>query len=97
MSYDVASCLCDETEVIFDDYLAQITLPIFYVGAAGGTGSSGEYTLTLTASNDISSHIVTLTPETPYRDFGHADLFMAAEASTLVWEPIRVWLDQHQE
>jgi hypothetical protein len=98
LGYDVTSCLCDETDVVFDDYLDLITLPIFYIGAAGGTGSSGEFTLTLTASNDLKSHIVTLAPaDATHRDFGHAGLFMSEQATNLVWDPLRIWLQQHQD
>jgi len=93
---DVSSCLCNEQDVSFDDHLKQITLPIFYLGAAGGTGSSGEYTLTLTSSTDINTHIISKeTYENRFRDFGHGDLFMADEASSLVWEPLAQWLTMH--
>lgn len=95
-TFDVLTCLCNEVDVSFDDYLDQITVPIFYLGAAGGTGYQGEYSLTLTSSDDVTSHIVTLEPEERrFVDFGHADLFLASEASTLVWEPLRQWLVAH--
>ena len=96
VALDATTCLCNEKDVVFDDYLDQISLPIFYLGAAGGTGTAGEYTMSLTTSNDVSSHIVTMeTHENNFRDFGHADLFLADDASTLAWDPLAQWLLSH--
>jgi hypothetical protein len=42
----------------FADHLGDITVPILYTGAAGGFGPWDEYTTTLTASKDVTIHIV---------------------------------------
>ena len=82
----------------FDNHLNDITVPVLYVGAGGGFGTNGLYTLTLLGSQDVSSFIVSFYP--PYRaglDFGHADLFNAQDAANLVWSPIYQWLSHHVE
>lgn len=94
--YEYHACMCGEEEVDIDDYLDQISLPIFYLGAAGGTGQSGLYTTGLTASTDISSHIVMLQgSDAPFADFGHAELFMARDAADLAWSHVSDWLLAH--
>ncbi len=62
----------------------------------------GCYTTTLTASNDITTHLVQLqSPEDQAIDFGHADLFLASkpggDAETLVWQPILDWIMARQQ
>jgi hypothetical protein len=80
----------------FDDHLNDVTVPVFYVGAAGGFGASGLYSLTLLGSKDVSSHIISLLPPAQAAmDFGHVDLFRARDAQSLVWTPIYDWLSQH--
>ena len=87
---------CYDVVAPFDDHLAEVTLPILYVGAAGGWGERGYYAVTLTGSTDITKFIVQLHPNTePELDFGHADLFTATNADTLVWKPILDWLVAH--
>lgn len=82
-------------ETPYDDYLADITLPVLYVGAAGGMGEHGAYTTTLLGSSDVTIQVVTLAPAGAVAlDFGHADLIWADNAETLVWEPIYNWLQQ---
>ena len=94
--YEFDACICGETEVSLDDYLDQISLPIFYLGAAGGFGQLGLYTTELTSSTDISSHVVMLRgADSPFADFGHADLFMARDAAELAWSPLSDWLLAH--
>jgi hypothetical protein len=80
----------------FDDHLDDVTLPVLYVGAAGGFGRTGLYSLTLLGSTDISSDIVGFYPPAQTAlDFGHVDLFFARDAAQLVWSPIEQWLAQH--
>ena len=82
----------------FNNHLNDITVPVLYVGAGGGFGSNGLYTLTLLGSQDVSSLIVSFyPPEQAAFDFGHVDLFHAQHADDLVWSPIYQWLSQHVE
>jgi hypothetical protein len=83
-------------DVHFDDHLAQITVPVLYVGAGGGFGEYGVYTTTLLGSTDVTTRIVDLKPPAErLADFGHADLFIGSNAQTLVWQPILSWLRTH--
>ena len=94
---DQEKVTCYDVVAPFDDHLAQVTLPILYVGAAGGFGERGYYAVTLTGSTDITKSIVQLHPNSePELDFGHADLFTATDAETLVWKPILEWLVAHR-
>jgi hypothetical protein len=85
-------------DVSFDDHIRDITVPIFNLGAAGGTGLGGNYTATLTASEDLQSFVVQMLPDDQWMyDFGHADLFTATDAATQVWQPILTWIMEHRE
>ena len=87
---------CDEQDVPWDDHLEDITNPILYVGAGGGFGEYGLYTTTLLGSTDVTTRIVDLQPDTArLLDFSHADLFIATDAETLVWDPILDWILAH--
>lgn len=94
---DQEKVTCYDVVAPFDDHLAEVTLPILYVGAAGGWGERAYYAVTLTGSTDITKSIVQLHPNSePELDFGHADLFTATNAETLVWQPILNWLVTHK-
>ncbi len=91
--FDVDAVLCGAVNVPFDNHLREIAFPILYVGAGGGFGEYGYYTTSLTASKDITKFTVIFQPDAQRMlDFGHADLFMAKGAETLVWQPILEWL-----
>ncbi|HEV7507372.1 MAG TPA: hypothetical protein VGS07_20975 [Thermoanaerobaculia bacterium] len=93
---DADASTCGSTPVDFDDHLAQIKVPILYMGAGGGFGEFGIYTTTLLGSTDKTIHIVHKTSSTQrLSDFGHADLFLANDAQTLVWQPILDWVRTH--
>jgi len=94
---DQEKVTCYDVVAPFDDHLAEVTLPILYVGAAGGFGERGYYAVTLTSSTDITKSIVQLhLDREPALDFGLADLFTATSAETLVWQPILNWLVTHK-
>ncbi len=85
----------------YDDHLEDITIPVFYVGAAGGFGEYGVYTTTLLGSydkdnphnDDVNTLIVELyPPEAAALDYGHIDLLFADNAKSLVWKPIYKWI-----
>lgn len=90
---DGEAIISSAVEVPYDDHLADIKLPVLYVGAAGGMGEHGVYTTTLLGSSDVTVQIVNLAPAgAEALDFGHADLTWADNAEALVWEPIYNWL-----
>ena len=93
--YELYACGCDEEDVSFDDHLSEITVPILYIGAGGATGSVGDYTSSLTASNDITNHLVTIPGADPASDYGHADLWFGYDADELVWDVMRQRLVDH--
>ena len=92
--YELSACICDQADVELDDHLSDIDVPILYVGAGGGFGNTGFYSTTLTASRDITHLNIRIT-KNPFEDFGHADLLMARDAPTLVWQPVYDWLVIH--
>lgn len=87
---------CGEVSVPLLPPLSEITVPIFYLGAAGGFGDYGVYSTTRTRSADISTHIVRqLDPGSEVEDFGHVDLLYGTDAPTLAWQPLSEWILQH--
>ena len=51
--WDTDALFCGAAEISFDNHLQGIAVPILYVGAAGGFGTYGYYTTTLTASTEV--------------------------------------------
>lgn len=94
METEWAVCGDPAHPVPFDDHLGDITVPVFYLGAQGGFGNEGLYTLGLLGSSDVSSHVVSLDGDV-FMDFAHADLFNAYNAPALVWEPVLEWISTH--
>jgi pimeloyl-ACP methyl ester carboxylesterase len=93
---DADAATCGSPAVSFDDHLHDITVPVLYIGAGGGFGEYGLYTLTLLGSTDVTSHIVHQAPaDQRLFDFGHADLFLGNAAQTLAWQPILDWVRAH--
>ncbi len=90
--YEINLAACDEADVLFDDHLGAISVPILYIGAAGGLGAGGVFSTTLTGSRDVRHHVVHIPGSPPLLDYGHADLFLARNAPELVWNPLRDWL-----
>lgn len=94
---DSDSVVCNGVVPPFDDHLKQIKLPIFYLGGAGGAGKEGYFAVGLTGSTDVTKSTIQLHPDDEAAlDFGHADLFTATNAETLVWQPILNWLVSHR-
>ena len=95
---DYCRVIADIEDVPFDDYLAQITVPIFVVGAAGGMGEYAKYGSGLIGSSDLTHHIVQLKPaEEVLLDFAHIDIFLANNAQSQVWQPILDWIISHTQ
>jgi hypothetical protein len=84
-------------DVTWDVHLGDITVPILYVGAAGGFGHSGDYSPAVTASHDVTIHIVQLLSDAQRsEDYGHGDLVEASNAEILVWQPVLAWIKAHK-
>ncbi|OJT24955.1 hypothetical protein BO221_11225 [Archangium sp. Cb G35] len=92
---DTFAMWCGAPAVPYDDHLAWVRVPVLYVGAAGGMGGYGLHSLSLLGSTDVSSLVVQRFPDM-YRavDYGHADLFLAADAQNAVWTPILDWVQR---
>jgi hypothetical protein len=92
-SLDLAILLCGEPPLPIDAPLARITVPVFYLGAAGGWAEDALYTTTQLGSTDVTTLIVRrFGPEQASEDFGHADLLFAADAPALAWAPLAAWV-----
>lgn len=93
---DLDAIWCNDGPRPLPDHLADITVPIFYLGAKGGFGDAGLYTTTLTGSSDVTTLVVSR-PVAPQEseDFGHADLLFSDEAPALAWEPLASWIAAH--
>jgi hypothetical protein len=90
---DMDTIQCHEGPLPLEDHLADIGVPIFYLGAAGGYGDHGIYTTTVTRSTDVTIHVVRrLLPEREAEDYGHGDLLFGNDAAELAWRPLAAWL-----
>jgi pimeloyl-ACP methyl ester carboxylesterase len=95
-SADADAMWCGDGPLPLADHLADITVPLFYLGAAGGFGDHGLYTTTLVASTDVTTKVIRrLAPAQEGEDFGHADLLFAGDAPDLAWQPLAQWILQH--
>lgn len=89
--------LCGQKDLPYDDHFKDVKVPVLYVGAAGGYGTYGEYTVKkLLGSKDVTIRELQRLPASGrVADYGHVDPFQASDAKTAVWAPIREWLKQH--
>ena len=93
--YETATARCDQDDVSYDDHIGDISVPVFYLGARGGTGEIGYYSGSLTSSSDVTHYNVTVPGKEMVNDYGHADLWMANNAGELVWSKLYGWLVKH--
>ncbi|WNG23428.1 hypothetical protein F0U62_04820 [Cystobacter fuscus] len=86
---------CGTTSLPYDDHLDDVKVPVLYVGAAGGFGTYGEYTVkSLLGSKDVT--ILRARRDLDRAaEYGHADLWLASDAQAKVWEPIYKWMKKH--
>lgn len=94
LAIDTDRAICDDPAqpgVAFDDHLGDITVPVLYVGAAGGIGMAGEYTVSLLGSTDVTTYEIS-GGTIPQLEFGHADIFHTRQDPATTWEPIMTWL-----
>jgi pimeloyl-ACP methyl ester carboxylesterase len=93
---DTDGIWCGDGQGPFTVDLSLIRVPVHYVGAAGGYGDRGLYSLTRVSSTDVSSNIVQrFGSEGAFEDFGHGDLLFADDAPALAWQPLASWLASH--
>lgn len=85
---------CSTMNVSFDGYLNLISVPILSIAAGGGAADTAFYTGSLTASTDITNHLVSQHAEFS-EDFGHIDNWIADDASYRVWSVLRNWIVNH--
>jgi hypothetical protein len=76
-------CGCDEEVVSSDYHIAEIWVPIQYLGA-GGSVTTGDHTSRLTTGTDLTYYLVSIPGKDPASDYGHADLLFDYEANELV-------------
>jgi hypothetical protein len=93
---DYYAVTCGDVSFPFDKHLKGVSVPVLYVGAGGGFGTLGLYTLTLLGSEDVQQHIVSFyPPEKAALDYGHDDPLTARNAKDVVWSKILHWLEDH--
>jgi hypothetical protein len=95
-SVDMDTILCNEGGLPLEDHLADIRVPIFYLGAAGGFGDYGNHSAHATRSTDVTTHVVRRLPVAEeVADYGHADLLFAREVPQDAWQTLAAWLTRH--
>ena len=76
--------------------LANIRVPLIYIGAAGAFGAHGLYSTTQVSSTDVTTLVVhRFGAARVAEDFGHGDLLYASDAPQLAWRPLASWLATH--
>ena len=91
---DFNAQLCGDGTTPIDAPLSRIHVPLFYIGAAGGTGEGGLPATTQVSSSDVTTLVVSVTDDV-LTDYGHADLLYADDAPSRVWLPLATWLAHH--
>jgi pimeloyl-ACP methyl ester carboxylesterase len=87
---------CGEPPFAVDAPASRIRVPIFYLGAAGGYGDHGLYSLAQTSSTDITTLVIRKLPaEQELEDYGHGDILFAADAAEVAWQPLAEWIRSH--
>jgi hypothetical protein len=95
---DELAISCGDANPAYTDSLSLVRIPVLYIGAAGGQGNLGLYTLTQLGSQDVQHYVVSFyPPDQAALDYGHVDLVLADNARDLVWSRILDWLNGHQE
>ena len=94
LEYDIAVLHCNEEDSPHDDYLSEIDVPVFFLGANGGWGDMMDHTASLLGSDDITRMNVQLQPE-KILDIGHVDIFTAGNAQDEFWAPVLGWINDH--
>lgn len=91
--YQGDAVVCGDTPL--DDHLADVTVPVLYIGAQGGFGDLGVYTTTLLGSEVEILNIQLRSDAERLFDFGHDDVIRSPLAKDLVWNPLLEWMALH--
>jgi hypothetical protein len=99
---DLDALLCSDGARPVSAPLANIRVPLLYIGAAGGVGQLGVAATTKVRSRDVTTMVVSLDgggggvndPDRP-GEYGHGDLLFAADAEVRAWRPLAAWLAAH--
>ena len=88
-NYDMSASRCDSPNhpVAFDDHLGEVTVPIFAVARRIVPTLD---VLPRTASTDVTTLV--LNPTQSPSLYGHADVMLANDAASVVWQPILDWI-----
>ena len=90
---DYSEAICSPEAVPWDDNLGDITVPIFWLEAAGGAAPMIRHTIDVVGS-DVTELIISFhPPEEVLLDFAHIDLFIGFDAPTLAWNPMLDWIE----
>ena len=90
---DLLTIRCNDGRSELDDHLDEISVPVFFFGAAGGVGTSGLDTLPFLTSSETESQLLRLLPEgQELFDVGHGDILAMDDAPELVWTPVLEFL-----
>jgi len=93
---DADAITCNDGSSSLDAHLAQISVPVLYLGAGGGFGASGLYTVSLLHSPDKTSLLRSETPGDDLHDLGHFDIWLGQDAQRLWWQPLLRWVQDHR-
>jgi hypothetical protein len=94
-SLGFSTLLCGQPPLPVDAPLGRITVPLLYIGAAGGYGDDALYTTTLVGSTDVTTLVLRLPTLPDEQQIGHADLLFGRDAPALVWSPLAAWIVAH--
>lgn len=95
-SLELDAIWCGEEPRPLPDHLADIQVPLFYLGAAGGFGANGLHTTEIVGSSDVTTLVLSKQDEGHRsEDLGHGDLLYGDEVPDLAWEPLATWITSH--
>ncbi len=88
----IQAVTCARDDVPWDDHLADIDLPVLYIGAAGGIGEYGHDTLDRLTAADVTVETFAFNAPARANELGHFDLILGTDGPTTVWPRINEWL-----
>lgn len=90
---DLLIVFCDDGRSEIDDHLFDITVPVLYIGAAGGNQDFGLATFPFLGSTELASILLAVEPAgRELFDIGHGDILAMRDGAALVWQPALDWI-----